>query len=115
MKEFLLLLIAIVLFVVLGTIGFVFEMIVHLFCLNEYLYKLAICIDKTGNVVCGSLFNLILKTKDGYNFGDHRNTISFAIGINKEKGTLTPLGLNVYRLLNRIEKNHVENAAKNNT
>ena len=81
--------------------------------LNEYFYDVALSMDQTGNVLCSPLFNSLLKTKDGYSFGNPDETVSHVLGVNKLNGTLKLLGKLVAGCLNKIEKNHVENAAKN--
>lgn len=115
MKEFMLLILSIILFVLFGTIGFVFELIDNLFNINKLLYKLAICIDQAGNVICGGLFNHILIKNAGYKFGNTKETISSVLGRNKEANTLLILGIWLSNLLNKIEENHVEKAVKNNS
>lgn len=110
MIQFLLLLISIILFLVIAPIGFLFQVIDNFFHLNDYLFKVAISIDQCGNVVCSGLLNHTMITSDGYRFGNEDETISSVLGKNKETKTLTGFGFLIAELLNRIEKNHVENA-----
>lgn len=81
--------------------------------LEKYFYEVAFSIDQTGNVICSPLFNSLLKKKNGYSFGNPDETVSHVLGVNKLQGTLTIIGKIVAGILNLIEKNHVENAAKN--
>ena len=91
MRSFLLFITAIILFTILGPIGFIYSIIdgiVHPSKLGRkargLFIGIAIAIDQLGNVVCGRMFNDILITKDGYKFGDEDETISSCIGKNKE-------------------------------
>lgn len=74
-------------------------------------YFLAYSIDQLGNVLCQYLFNDILIKKGGYRFGDPDFTISAVLGMNKERGTLKPLGKWLAGVLNWIDPQHVEKAA----
>lgn len=80
--------------------------------LNDYYKAMAISIDKLGNVVMGTLFNDLMKTKDGYEFGNHEETISKVLGVNKKLGTLKKPGRWLADILNYIDPNHVEKAAR---
>jgi hypothetical protein len=72
---------------------------------NQFL-AIATSIDASGNVVCMDLFNLLLKQKTGYSFGNRRETISSVLGKNQRDGTLTKLGVFVAYVLDKIDKNH---------
>lgn len=74
--------------------------------LNLDLKVIAIVLDQSGNVVCKDLFNLILRTKNGYSFGNRRETVSSCIGKNKQMGTLTKLGRALDWVLNALDPNH---------
>ena len=69
-------------------------------------------IDQTGNVICGKLFDLTLRTKEGYGFGEVDRTISYALGRNKIKGTLTKTGKILDNLLETLDEEHTLNAVK---
>jgi hypothetical protein len=113
MRGFILLIIALLLSVVLLPIGFIFQIIVTLFrSIDTYLFQIAKSIDQHGNLVCAELFNLTLIKRKGYKFGDMDKTISFVLGVNAEKKTLTYLGKKVCNLLNVIEKDHVKKAVE---
>ena len=58
--------------------------------------------------MCRSLFNDILIKKEGFRFGNPDETISSVCGRNKSVDTLLPLGKSLSKLLNKIEKDHVE-------
>jgi 8-oxo-dGTP diphosphatase len=81
---------------------------------NKYFTDIAIAIDVFGNVSCKYLFNLILITSDGYQFGLRKETISSVLGKNKKKGTLTMFGSFVSYILNKLDPNHVEKSIDDN-
>lgn len=108
MRGLILLIVALILSVILMPVGFVFQIVVTLFrAVDTYLFHIAKSIDQHGNVVCAELFNLTLIKRKGYKFGDMDKTISYVLGVNAEKKTLTYLGRNVGNLLNKIEKDHL--------
>ena len=72
---------------------------------NDYFLETAIDIDKFGNRNFRTLLNLSLQ-KNGYKFGDVRETISSALGKNKVLGTLTIAGLILCKILDFLDKNH---------
>lgn len=113
MKMFLLLFGALFLFIIIAPIGFIWQLIRHSAAINEYLFRIAVCIDQAGNVICCQLFDNVLIKKNGYKFGDEKETISSVIGKNKQTGTLTKAGNFIYSLLDSIQKNHAENAIDN--
>lgn len=77
--------------------------------LNNYLYLVALSIDQMGNVVAAYLFDdTLIRKRKGYRFGNPDETISGVLG--KNKNVLRRCGQWLYRLLNRIEKNHCEKA-----
>lgn len=78
--------------------------------LDEQFLSIAISIDSSGNVICQDLFNLLLKQKQGYDFGNRKETISSALGKNQRKKTLTGLGRLIAFVLDKIDKNHCANS-----
>lgn len=80
--------------------------------LNSYAKTIALSIDQLGNVVLSTLFNDIMITKEGYQFGNEDQTISAVLGVNKRKGTLLNIGKALSWILNVIDKDHVEKASK---
>ena len=110
MKYYLLVILAILLFIIFAPIGW----FVALFFKGrkDYFWRVALSIDQTGNVVCGKLFDLTLRKPNGYSFGEPDRTISYALGRNKIKGTLTKTGNTVADLLDRIDEEHTLNAVK---
>lgn len=112
MRGLILYITALVLSAVLLPVGFVYQLISSLLkATNDYLFTIAKSIDQLGNVVCQGLFDLLLITKKSTSkFGCEDETISSVLGNNKKAATLTILGKMLTYLLNKIEKNHVENA-----
>jgi hypothetical protein len=110
MKYYLLVILAILLFIIFAPIGWV----VALFFKGrkDYFWRVALSIDQTGNVVCGKLFDLTLRKPNGYSFGEVDRTISYALGRNKLMNTLTNTGKALDWLLDIIDKEHTLNAVK---
>ncbi|NHF57998.1 NUDIX domain-containing protein [Flavobacteriaceae bacterium TP-CH-4] len=111
----LLFLISIVLLVVTGPIGFVYGLFHSLSTkglrgLGEYLLKIAISIDQLGNVMMMYLLNLLWIKKEGYLFGNRDETISSALGRNKQLDTLTGFGKFIDKVLDIIDPNHSLNS-----
>ena len=111
----LLFLISIVLFVFTGPLGLIFGLLQRLFTkglrgIGEYSLQLAISIAQWGNVLMQHLFNWLWITKHGYKFGHRDETISSALGKNKQLGTLTGFGRLIDGLLDIIDPNHSLNS-----
>ncbi|WP_187269544.1 hypothetical protein [Flagellimonas hymeniacidonis] len=111
----LLFLISIVLLVLTGPLGFIYGLFQQLFTnglkgIGEFSLKIAISIDQLGNVLMQHLFNALWITNDGYAFGNSDETISSALGKNKQLGTLTGFGKLIDKILDRIDPNHTLNS-----
>ncbi len=72
---------------------------------NGYFYETAVDIDRFGNRNFRTLLNLTLQ-RNGYKFGDERETISSALGKNKRDNTLTKTGVILCKILDALDKNH---------
>jgi hypothetical protein len=97
---------------ILYPIGIVYGALkMSLLYVGAILKTFAVGLSQFGNVACSELFNDTLIKKDGVKFGSPDNTTSKILGINKRNGTLTKTGLFFADLLNKIDPNHVENAA----
>lgn len=81
--------------------------------LSYYFWQCALSIDQTGNTVCQFLFNDFMIKPNGHRCGNPDETVSYVLGMNKAKGTLYSLGRAIAWILNKIDKNHVEKATKN--
>lgn len=68
----------------------------------------AINLDRYGNYAYRSLFNRFLRNEGGYEFGNFNETISTALQRNYELGTLSKIGIRLYKLIDRIDKGHFE-------
>lgn len=73
---------------------------------DKHLKYIAVSIDATGNVVCGDLFNKILRKEGGTEFGKRKETISSVLGKNQLTNTLTKAGRILAATLDFIQKNH---------
>jgi hypothetical protein len=103
-KDWILLLVAIMLCVLLFPIGFAIGLIP--INRNKYLYNICIGLDQLGNVVCSTMFNLLLIKKGCSQFGNPDETISSVIGKAKLSNKLTFAGKTLDFFLNLIDKNH---------
>lgn len=111
MINFLLLLIAIFG----GTIFGLFAIVYTVFdVLADIAGKLALSLDMALNVLLERPMNDLLITKQGYQFGKRKETISSALGKNLVKGTLTTHGKFWQITLDRLEKDHCIKAIDNN-
>lgn len=119
LKNIGLFIIAIILGCITIPIGFISSLFITIYKRNikawwnrigQYFLILAITIDIFGNVALEPLFNLILIKKEGYKFGNRKETISSVLGKNKKQNTLTKKGIKLSNLLDRIDPNHVLNS-----
>lgn len=111
----LLFLISIILLVITGPLGLIYGLLQQLFTkglrgAGEFSLQLAISIDQLGNVLMQHLFNWLWITDEGYKFGNRDETISSALGKNKQLGTLTGFGRAIDWLLDVIDPNHSLNS-----
>lgn len=73
--------------------------------IDDYFYQTAVDIDRFANRNFRTLWNETLQ-KNGYQFGDERETVSSALGKNKRDNTLTQTGKILCDLLDRLDENH---------
>ena len=110
MKNLLLALIAIVLFILLEPISFIYVLFIkEKFTrkrLAGYWRGFAIAVDRFGNYQYKSLWNRFLIAEDGYKFGDFRETISSALGKNQKDETLSKTGEKLANILDWLDKEH---------
>lgn len=62
--------------------------------------------DRYGNYNYRGIFNAWLITKEGYQFGDFRETISSVLGKNQRDKTLSKTGKTLVSILDFIDKEH---------
>jgi len=118
MKKFiiglLLFLISLIAFIPLAIWGLI-EIIIELFYksrffkalgkFGEIILMFATVVDVALNVVCQVPLNRFFQ-KDGYAFGNRKDTISRTLGINERDKTLTNAGLKLCAFLSFIDKDH---------
>lgn len=109
MTNFILLIIALLLIVPIGTVGFIYALFKK--DRSHYFWLCAKSIDMTGGVICAPLFNDLLIKPNGHRFGNPKQTVSYVLGKNKETSTLYLLGRILSDVLGWIDLNHVEKAA----
>lgn len=99
MKELGLFILAILIFFIVFPIGFTVQFVWNLARIDLYLYKVAIQIDRTGNVFFPEFLDLLfINKKLGHRFGNNE-TISCVIGLNAQTNTLSALGRLLYSIL----------------
>jgi hypothetical protein len=74
----------------------------------------AVAVDQVGNVFMQEIFNDLLIKKGGHKFGNEDETVSSVLGKNKKSCTLTAMGKGISWFLDKIDPNHVEDAADQN-
>ena len=107
--------VAVCLFIVLAPPSFIFALVHTHRSFKGYLMNVSIAIAQLGDVVCAPLLDLI-RIKRGANdlFGNPYETISSVLGKNKEGGSLSWFGALVSKILNKIDRNHVEKSIEDN-
>jgi hypothetical protein len=108
----LLFIIAILLLFIISPINFIFVLL-NGGSLNGFLLSQATTIDKFAGYEFRTLWNsTLIKGERKQEFNDIRFTMSYFLGINKERNSLTKTGKFVCWVLNLIDKNHVEKAVE---
>jgi hypothetical protein len=77
-----------------------------------YFKSSAVNLDRFGNSEFRTLFNLTLKKKEGYEFGNFEETISSVLGKNQRDNTLSRAGKVLVCILDLIEKEHCKKSIK---
>ena len=80
---------------------------------NAYFKETAIDIDKFGNRNFRTFFNVTMKIKGGYMFGNVNETISSVLGKNQRNGTLSWFGKCICFVLDKLDKNHCKKSIDN--
>nr|WP_299070339.1 hypothetical protein [uncultured Allomuricauda sp.] len=107
--------ISIILMILTGPIGLLYGFLQQLLTkglhgIGEFALKMAISIDQLGNVMMQHLFNLLWIKEGGYEFGNRDETISSALGKNKQLGTLSGFGKLIDSILDFIDPDHSLNS-----
>lgn len=118
MKNFFLLLTALLLACILVPIGIVFFFVTGFrrkpvrygHHLSTGSRNVALAIDILGNVLCGDMLNAFFIGSGGYGFGRQGETVSSALGKNQLLGTLTWAGKALAGILDWMDENHCINA-----
>ena len=101
-------LLAYILFLPISLINYCFVVLIKDKSSKGYFRTSAVNIDRFGNREFRTLFNSSLKKKEGYEFGDFRETISSVLGKNQRDQTLSKTGKILVFILDKIDKNHCE-------
>jgi hypothetical protein len=80
--------------------------------LSGFFLETATDIDRFGNRNFRALWNLTLKTEDGYPFGNISETISAVLGVNQHFHTLSKTGKILCAILDFLDKDHCAKSAK---
>jgi len=106
-----LLILAILIASILIPIGFIYSILRHLNGILKVGNNVAYLIDIIGNVICAELFNdLLIINKNVHLFGNKRETISEALGINYFQRNLTKLGYKLFFLVELHDYKHFHKA-----
>lgn len=79
---------------------------------NDYFKETAIDIDRFANRNFRTFLNLTMRIKNGYAFGDERETISSALGKNQRDSTLSWFGECICFVLDLLDENHCVKSIK---
>tara|TARA_R110002051_G_scaffold161407_1_gene233014 strand:- start:3303 stop:4118 length:816 start_codon:yes stop_codon:yes gene_type:complete len=107
--------VSIFLFAITAPLGFIYGLLSRFFTqgikgIGEYLLKTATSIDQLGNVLMQHLLNTLWIKSSGYKFGNRDETISSALGRNKQLKSLTSFGILIDLILDKIDPNHSLNS-----
>lgn len=110
MINFILVILAKVLYLAVEPINFIYVIFVKKKFtwkrLNGYFREQAVAIDRFGNSQYRSLFNALFVAENGYHHGNINETISSVLGKNEYFSTLTKTGKVLVSILNFIDKDH---------
>lgn len=82
--------------------------------ISDYFANIAFGIDQLGNIMGAPIMNDVLLKKDAIKlYGNPDETISNVTGVNYIAKKMTWCGRLIARMLNNVEAQHVEKAAKN--
>lgn len=98
---------------ILAPVGILFQILFQFKTLKKYFFNIAISLDQLGNTICAGLLCLTLTKGECIPFGNPDSTVSSILGKNKAKKTLTLFGSLICKILNTIEKDHVEKGIEN--
>lgn len=115
MIKVLVLIVAWILKNLLSSIFFIYGCLKNLIIFDsQYFYNIALSIDFFGNATGKYMMNDLLIKKGGYEFGNPKETISYALAKNWQLNRLTKLGQFIADILNAVDKNHLQKSINNN-
>ena len=118
MVNFILVILAKVLYLTVEPINFIYVIFVKkkFTCkrLNGYFREEAVAIDRFGNSQYRSLFNTWFVKENGYKHGNINETISSVLGKNQRDDTLTKFGMLITKILDRMDENHCKESINEN-
>ena len=118
MVNFILVILAKVLYLVVEPINFIYVILIKKKFtwkrLDGYFRNEALAIDRFGNSQYRSLFNTWFIKENGYKHGNINETISSVLGKNQRDETLTKLGKLLVKILDTIDKNHCKESINEN-
>jgi hypothetical protein len=79
--------------------------------ISKYFHDVAFAIDQLGNVMGAPIMNDVLIKNQDYPFGNPDHTISHVLGVNYTTNNLTFWGVLLCKILNFLDKDHVQKAA----
>ena len=106
--------IAVVLFILIEPLNFVFVVIIKRHKASGYFRNLAVGIDRFGNYQFRTLFNALFRLENGYKFGNFNETVSSVLGKNQRDNTLSKIGWLLVNILDFIDENHCLNSINDN-
>ena len=118
MVNFVLVILAKVLYLTVEPINFIYVIFVKKKFtwkrLNGYFREEALAIDRFGNSQYRSLFNSWFVKEKGYQHGNINETISSVLGKNQRDETLTKFGMLITKILDRMDENHCKESINEN-
>lgn len=85
--------------------------------LDKWFGLMALSFDQFGNVTCSKVLNLTMLNKHPerlpMGFGDEDDTVSYVLAINEKRDTLSLFGKFIVKVLNFLDKNHMDKAINN--
>lgn len=118
MKNLTLTIIAVVLFMLIEPVSFIYVNFIkkpfNWRRLSGYWRDLAVGIDRFGNYQFRTLFNTLFRLENGYKFGNFNETVSSVLGKNQRDNTLSKIGWVLVNILDFIDENHCLNSINDN-
>jgi hypothetical protein len=78
--------------------------------LGDWLFKVALANDQSGNVIGKVIFQFLFTKPGGHLYGCEDDTVSYVLARNKYKGKLSGPGVVLARILESIDSGHLYKA-----